>query len=262
MPHNQHIYVSIITVCFNARQYIETTVQSVLMQSYPYIEYIIIDGGSTDGTLEVIQQYQQKLSYWVSEPDKGLYYAINKGLEQANGQIIGLLHAGDVLHQTDTIAKIAERWQHETPDLLYADLLYVAESNLNKVIRYWKSGKWSVANMYCGWMPPHPTVYVSAKIVSQVGIYNTNYRIAADYEWMLRVMKHTNRISYLPEVTVRMRVGGLSNQSAASIQQKSLEDLKAIRQHKLWAWFTLLCKNIRKLNQFLHRFSAGNHFTA
>lgn len=239
--------ISIITACYNADATIERTIKSVLNQSYKNIEYIIVDGGSSDKTLDIIERYSQGISNMVSEPDKGIYDALNKGVMLATGDFIGFLHADDAFASSHVIKKIAHLASNS--DAVYGDLQYVSEND--KVIRHWESGLFSLKALKRGWMPPHPTLYIKRELYNQIGHFNLEYKIASDYDFMLRLLSVPNiKVSYLPEVVVLMRVGGASNKSISNIIKKSKEDYKAIKRNKIGGFRTLFMKNFGKIGQF------------
>ena len=242
--------ISIITVCYNSANTLTRTIESVLAQSYKDIEFIVVDGGSSDGTIEIINSYSNKISKWISEPDKGIYDAFNKGVLMATGDFVGFLHADDVFASNDIVVKIAELAIDN--DAIYGDLQYVSDNN--RVIRNWISGRFEFKKLKLGWMPPHPTLYVRRDIYSQVGTFNLGYKIAGDYDFMLRLLSVPNiRIGYLSEVIVLMKVGGASNKSLRNIIRKSTEDYKALKSNKIGGCFTLFLKNFGKLHQFISR---------
>ncbi len=246
--------ISIITAIYNARATIETAIKSVINQTYPHIEYIIVDGGSTDGTLDIIEKYRPFIHQFVSEPDKGIYDALNKGVKMATGDIVGFLHADDLFDHDDIIDSIAHSFATKNASAIYGDLEYVNNQFPDKVIRYWKSKEFTPSLLKLGWMPPHPTLFVRKSIYDAIGIFNDNYKISADYDFVLRLFsKKEYHFSYLPMVITRMRVGGASNKSIKNIIQKSKEDIRALKQNKAGGIFTLLWKNISKLPQFIKR---------
>jgi glycosyltransferase len=242
--------VSIITASYNNIETIESTIQSVLIQTYPDIEYIIVDGGSTDGTVDVIRRFGSAVANWVSEPDKGLYYALNKGIDMASGEVIGFLHADDVLHDQFVIASVMNLFMEKKCEAVYGDLVYVARNDMNNLIRFWKSCPFHPKLLRQGWMPPHPTLFVHRKIYEQLGTFNTEMRIAADYDMVLRFFKHPDFHSeYLPHVLVRMRMGGISNKSLVNMLRKSMEDYKAMKNNQIGGFRSLVWKNLSKLSQ-------------
>lgn len=223
-----NLIFSIITVSYNASETIEDLLKSVLNQTYPHIEHIIMDGGSTDGTLEIIKKYEDKISKWISEPDKGIYDAMNKGVKLASGDVVGILNSDDLYADEFVIEEVVKEISQNNSDSCYGDLVYVDKKNTDKVIRSWQSGKFSEAKYKRGWMPPHPTFFVKKSIYEKYGMFNLDFPIAADYEIMLRfLLKYKISICYLPKVLVKMRIGGKSNKSLSNIAKANLECYKA-----------------------------------
>ncbi len=243
--------ISIITATYNNQKTVEQTIQSVLNQTYANIEYIIIDGQSTDKTLTIVQKYKSRISKFISEADKGIYDALNKGVEIATGEVIGFLHADDFYTDESIVGKIAEIFKTQNTDSVYGDLEYVSASNTKKTIRHWKAGQFNFKELKKGWMPPHPTFYVKKTIYEKYGNFNLNYKIAADYDLILRFLgKYKISTTYLPQVLVKMRWGGASNRSLSNIIQKSKEDYFALKKNKIGGLVSLFYKNFRKLGQF------------
>ncbi len=247
--------ISIITVTYNAVTTIEETIQSVLNQSYQHIEYIIIDGGSSDGTEAIIEKYADKIAYHVSEPDGGIYFGMNKGVAACTGDYIGILNADDVYASNGIISKVVELLQTSKSSTLYGDLDYVAEDNLDDVVRKWISGSFNRKSFLRGWMPPHPTFFVQKGLYDKYGVFNTSFKISADYELMLRfLVKNSLSAAYLPQTLIKMRVGGVSNSSLKNRLQANKEDRKAWKINGLRPkWFTLLMKPASKVMQFLKK---------
>ena len=246
--------ISLITVTYQSASTLQTTIDSVRRQNYSNIEYIIVDGGSTDKTLEIIKNNQDVVDHWISETDHGTYDAMNKGFGLASGDIVGFLHADDVFASPEVLDMVRQRYQESSFHILYGDLEYVRPEDIKKVVRYWRSGSFRRRQLRRGWMPPHPTVYVDRKFFKKIGHYNLDYRISADYEWLLRALsKPTTRVQYLPEVMVRMRLGGLSNGSLKNVVVKSVEDFKALRDNEVGGMTALLLKNASKVSQFVRR---------
>jgi len=247
--------LSIITVCYNSASTIEDTIKSVVNQNYKNIEYIIIDGGSTDDTLKIIEQYKDKISTVVSEKDDGLYDAINKGIKLATGDIIANLNSDDFYIDNNVIADVATKMQHDNTDTLYADLYYVDAIITNKITRHWVSGDYQYGQFFKGWMPPHPTFFVKKEIYKKYGAFNLDFKSAADYELMLRfIHKHQCSISYLPRVVVKMRIGGVSNASLLNRLKANREDKRAWLVNGLKPKpYTLIFKPLSKLGQFLKK---------
>lgn len=244
--------ISIITAVYNNQKTIKSAIDSVLSQKYPFIEYIVIDGASNDGTLSVLNKNKANIDLLISEVDEGVYDAFNKGIKYATGDVIGFLHADDVYENSDVLTKIASVFQNSDNDALYGDLVYVKSNNLKKVIRYWKAGNYTKKSFYRGWMPPHPTLFIRKSIYNKFGGFNSKYKISADYDLILRFL-FTKEIktSYIQEVLVRMRNGGLSNRSFKNIYIKTSEDYLILKENKVGSFLTVFLKNLRKLNQFL-----------
>ncbi len=248
----ESVKLSIITVTYNSAQTLEQTIQSVLSQNYPNIEYIIIDGKSSDNTLSVIEKYKNRISIFISEKDEGLYHAINKGIALATGDIIGILHADDFYIDHNVLTKVADTFAVHHADAVYADLYYVDKNNTDKIIRTWKSGAYKASGFLWGWMPPHPTFFVKRDCYTKYGLFNTTLRSAADYEIMLRLLhKHKINAAYLPQFIVKMRVGGQSNASVKNRVKANNEDRLAWKLNNLHPYFfTLTLKPLRKITQF------------
>ncbi|MCH2214495.1 MAG: glycosyltransferase [Flavobacteriales bacterium] len=245
--------VSIITISFNAAETLEETILSVVNQSYENIEYIVVDGASTDGSLDIIKKYRGDIAKCISEPDEGIYFAMNKGLEMATGDLVAILNADDTYSTNDVISRVVNKIEQSQTDSLYGDLHYVDRNKVGNVVRRWKAGGFVRSFFLKGWMVPHPTFFVRKEVYDKYGMFNTDLRTSADYEFMLRVL-YKERISttYLPEVMVHMKRGGQSN---LSLQNR----LKANKEDRL-AWdingvkpeaFTFIKKPFRKLSQFL-----------
>lgn len=244
--------VSIITVTYNSEAYLEQTIRSVLSQSYEDIEYIIVDGGSTDNTKHIISLYQNKISRFVSEKDKGIYDALNKGLAMASGDVIGILHSDDFYAHERVIEKVVKTFKDTQADALYANLCYVDAKNTSKITRKWLSGEYKENSFLYGWMPPHPTFFVKKDVYKRIGHFDLNFKTSADYELMLRfIHKHRIKLAYLNEYIVNMRVGGQSNASINNRIIANLEDRKAWEVNGIKPYFfTLWLKPLRKIRQF------------
>lgn len=247
--------VSIITVCYNSAKTIEDTIQSVINQTYDNIEYIIVDGLSTDNTLEIVNKYKNKIAKVVSEKDAGLYDAINKGIDLATGDIVANINSDDFYIDNNVIADVVSKMEEKKSDTLYADLYYVEAIDTNKVTRNWVSGEYKKGMFFKGWMPPHPTFFVCKSVYDNFGKFNLELKSAADYEIMLRfIHKHECSICYLPRVVVRMRVGGLSNVSIKNRLKANREDKKAWEMNGLKPKpFTLIFKPLSKVLQFVKK---------
>jgi len=243
--------LSIISVVYNNAQYIEDCIKSVASQSYRNREHIVVDGGSTDGTVKLIEKHQEKITKWVSEPDDGLYSAMNKGISMATGDVIGFLHSDDFYADQDVIEKVADVFINRDIESLYGDLVYISKSG-KRIIRHWKSGDYREGMVKWGWMPPHPTFFVKREVYNRHGCFNTNLRVAADYDLILRFLgKHGISTHYIPEVLIKMRIGGNSNKSIKNIIRKSTEDYRAMKENDLPVPIAaLFYKNFSKLRQF------------
>jgi glycosyltransferase len=246
--------ISIITIAWNSGKSIGDAIKSVVSQTYPDIEYIIVDGLSKDNTMEVVKSFGTKVTKSVSERDKGIYDALNKGIAMAEGDVIGFMHSDDLFADEFVIEKVVKLFKETGADSIYGDLEYVYKNDTSKVLRYWKSGKFSLRNLKMGWMPPHPTLYIKREVYQKYGGFDISFKIAADYDSMLRFLgKYKISTAYLPEVMVKMRVGGASNRSLKNIIQKSKEDLHAIKKNEFGNIFTLVFKNLRKVTQFIKK---------
>ncbi len=218
--------ISVITVSCNSAATIEDTIKSVAGQTCRDVEYIVVDGGSTDGTAEIIKRYEGGISRWVSEKDGGIYDAMNKGIRMATGDVVGILNSDDVYAGSNVLALVAEAFK-KGGGCCYSDLTYVSR-DLRKVVRYWRSGEYFPRKFRNGWHPPHPSFFVRREMYDRYGVFNPDFKIAADYEIMLRFMeRHRMAAAYLPEVTVNMRVGGESGKSLINIIRANAEVRRA-----------------------------------
>ncbi len=244
--------VSVITVTYNSVHTLEQTILSVAAQDYPGIEYIIVDGGSTDGTLSLIDRYRIHVSKFISEADEGLYHALNKGISLAEGDVIAFLHSDDFYTGPGVISAYVALFQKQNCMAIYSDLYYVDRYNTDKIIRKWRSGNYRKGSFLQGWMPPHPTFLARKEMYERFGIFNTSLKSAADYELMLRfIHKHQIHICYLPQFTIKMRAGGKSNVSLKNRLAANTEDRRAWAINGLQPkFYTLYLKPLRKLFQF------------
>ena len=243
--------ISIITVVLNNKAHIENCICSVLNQGCANVEYIVIDGGSQDGTVDSIRKYDRYLSAWISEPDRGIYDAMNKGISMATGDIIGLLNADDYYASNTVLADVASVFRDMEVDSCYGDLTYVADRD--RITRYWKAGPYRADKFYWGWMPPHPTFFVLKQCYEKFGAFNLNMGSSADYELLLRfLLKHKIKTYYIPKVLVKMRTGGVSNASLKNRIAANRKDLLAWRVNGLTPYrWTILLKPISKIGQFI-----------
>ena len=237
----------------------KSAIDAILGQTYKDLEYIIVDGASTDGTQNLVQSYGDRISQFVSEPDKGLYDALNKGFRMATGDFVGLVHSDDTFAHNQVLENISEMLKETKADALYADLQYVDKDDVNIVKRQWTSGNYDKNKLKKGWMPPHPTLYLRRKIYEEVKLTNgeffdTSLKIAADYDFMMRILnKYDIKPVYLPEVTVKMRVGGASNRNLKALISKSKEDMFVMRRNGLNPWLTLFYKNLKIFKQIFKK---------
>lgn len=244
--------LSIITTSLNSSKTLEDTIKSVLSQSYSDIEYIVIDGGSTDGTLDIIDKYKDRIQHVISEPDKGIYDAINKGIELATGDIIGILNSDDFYIDNNVIETVVNEFQKRDINCLWGDMLVVDREDGNKIIRNWKSSEYKEGKFQKGWHPPHPTFFVKRDIYEKYGNFRTDLSTASDYELMLRFLeKHKISFSYIPKVLVKMRAGGESNKNYFRWIRANWYSYKAFKKNGLKASpFFVLRKPLSKIKQF------------
>ncbi len=250
--------ISIITITYNSAATLPRALESVRSQTYGDIEHIIVDGASTDGTKELIINYQLSILNsqspkvrWISEPDGGIYNALNKGIAMATGDVIGFLHSDDVLYSPDSIGQIAAAFESSGADVVYGDLEY---RHGDKVVRRWRSNAFRRGDLKYGWMPPHPTVYVRREVYRQVGPYDEWFRISADYDMILRIFTAGYKTRYIPQVLVAMETGGASNRDAKARLSKTQEDYIALKKNHVGAGLlTVACKQLRKIRQFLRK---------
>ena len=246
-----NLTVSVITAVYNSASTVADALASVRGQSWGAVEHIVIDGASTDGSLPILQAHAAQLAVLVSEPDKGIYDALNKGIARATGDVVGFLHADDVFAGPDVLAHVAAAFADPAVDAVYGDLDYVRQSDVTRRVRRWRSGPFRPGSLAWGWMPPHPALYVRRGWYERIGGFDTRYRISADYDSILRLFSRPDfNAVYLPEVLVKMRLGGASNGSVKAVLRKSREDYDALRRNQMGGLGALACKNISKLGQF------------
>ena len=247
--------VSIITVVYNNQSTIDYAIRSVLSQDYPNIEYIVVDGNSTDATVEKIQNYKKNITHFISEPDKGIYDAMNKGLKLATGDIIGILNSDDFYADNNIISSIVNEFQEKKIDLVFGDIVFVKPENLNKITRYYSSDNFHPRKFAWGWMPAHPSCFLKQEIYKKYGYFKTDYKIAADYEIITRFMaKYGISYSYIPKVFVKMRTGGVSSANLKSNWILNKEIVRACRENGietnmpkvLLKYFTKIFQLVRK----------------
>lgn len=242
--------ITIITAVYNSENHIRDAILSVLSQNYPNIEYIIVDGGSTDNTLNVVKEYEDRITKIISEPDKGLYDALNKGIKMATGDYVGFVHSDDMLYDSHVISRVVNFIQTTPCDVFYGDGIFVSPKNIDVVVRNWVGGNYSKNKVRTGWLPLHPTMFIKRKVYMECGLYNVSYKIAGDTDLLIRYLYKENlRVAYLPRYIIKMRMGGLST-SMSGTRDKWAEDIKIYRSHGL-SGFCLVGKVLRKVPQFL-----------
>jgi len=224
--------ITIITVSYNSALHIEGAINSVTNQNHENIEHIVIDGSSTDGTQKILEKNTEKLAYWISEPDKGIYDAMNKGIARATGDIIGILNSDDFYFDNSVISKIAGAFSDEKTDAVFGDLIFVDPDNLERTVRTYSSKNWHPDRFAKGYMPAHPTFFIRKKFYEKYGLFETDYEIAADYEMLIRLLYvHKLNYKYLPMKMVKMRKGGVSSNGLKSNITLNNEIIKACRKH-------------------------------
>lgn len=244
--------VSVITVCYNRKATIKQSINSVLDQDYPDIEYIIIDGNSSDGTQSIIESYSDKITHYISEPDKGMYDAINKGLKIATGDIIGLMHSDDVFYDRSVVSKIVNTFlMSATADAVYGNGIYVTNDAKEKIVRNKIGGEYNFKKLKSGWLPLHPTVYIKKSIIEKYGNYSLDFKIASDTEFLLRYLfKHKINIVYMNEYVVKMKMGGMSTDYKRVLDVLS-EDYEIYKYHNIPAFRAVFQKKVLALTQYL-----------
>ena len=246
--------ISIITAVYNNESTIRDAIKSVLSQTHDDIEYVVIDGKSRDKTLDIINEYKEQIDVIVSEQDAGIYDALNKGIANATGDVVCFLHSDDIYEDERVVERVNTLFEEKDVDSVYGDLVYVKKEDISKVVRFWKSGEFTQKKLKNGWMPPHPTFFVKREVYEQHGGFDTTFRIAADYDTVLRFLG-VQKIStaYLPEVLIKMRLGGESNKSLSNLKKKTAEDIKALKKNSIGGYKTIMMKNLSKLPQFIRK---------
>lgn len=244
--------ISIVTAVYNRADMVRMAFESLLTQTFKGFEHVVVDGGSADGTLDVISELSDHRTIVDSGPDNGIYDAINKGKSRATGEVVGVLHSDDFLASPHVLEMVATAFCDPQVDAVYGDLHYVSKDHPERIVRNWRSGEFRPEYLRSGWMPPHPALFLRRRVIETHGLYDTQFRIAADYDAILRYFSQPGfRAVYVPEVFVKMRVGGESNRSLERIFLKSREDYRALRKNNIGGLATLLAKNARKLTQFI-----------
>lgn len=246
--------ISIITVCYNSASTIEGTIKSVLDQDYKNVEYIIVDGGSTDGTLRILDRCKDKISHFVSEPDDGIYAAMNKGIKLSTGDIIATLNADDLYANESILRQMVEFMQRNDLDAAYGDIVYVDRNNTHHITRFWRTGEYKRGAFYYGWVIPHPTFFCRKQVFEKHGYFNEKFKVAADFELLLRfIEKYQIKVGYLPKVIVKMRTGGKAN-VLRGIIRGNCEIIRSFRLNslRLSPWFFIV-KPATKISQLFTR---------
>jgi glycosyltransferase involved in cell wall biosynthesis len=247
--------VSIITIVLNKEKEIEQTIQSVIDQNYSDIEYIVVDGGSSDGTMAVIERFRSNISKYVSEPDNGIYDALNKGIEIATGVIIGMVHAGDMLCNNNVISEVVQHFYQTGADIVYGNTLLVDKVNIEKVKRICEGGEFKPTSFLTGWMPSHSSVFIKRSVFLKYGNYRMDLSIAADYELLLRLMfKNSVKSSNYPGLVTRFRVGGISNKNVFSFVKSGIQCYRAWKLNDLKVpFYTIPFKILRRIPDVIFR---------
>lgn len=253
--------VSIITVTLNSEKYILDCIRSVCRQQYPHIEHIIVDGKSTDATLEILAANRHRFACLISETDRGMYDAINKGLSLATGDIVGVLNSDDMLADHTVISSIVRAFERHNTDCIYGDLQFVEPGNVHRVCRFWKGKTYQRSRINWGWMPAHPTFYIRTSLLPQYGLYENHFYTAADYEFMTRYLyKHRIRAHYIDQLLVTMRAGGASNGSLKKWFRANRRDYLAMKKNGIpFAFIVSILKPLIKIRQFRTIFDSSQN---
>ncbi len=247
--------ITIITASFNSEKTISDCVRSINSQTYEQVEHIVVDGGSSDRTVDLVKKLSQRDLLIQSEPDDGIYDALNKGIKLSSGDIIGFLHSDDVLANVDVIAEVARAFLDTRVSAVYGDLDYVSKNDVSRIVRRWKSSQQSRQHLYLGWMPPHPTLYLRKDVYTKIGGFDKSFQISADYLSVLKLFMCAGvAAKYIPVTIVKMRLGGVSNRSIKSIFIKTCEDVRALRLCGISLFFSVIIvimKNLTKVPQFV-----------
>ncbi|MCE9681669.1 glycosyltransferase family 2 protein [Halomonas alkalisoli] len=249
---DKSLTISVITACFNSEETIGDAIATLKQQTWPAVEHVVVDGASKDGTVAIARNTLGDSDILISEPDQGIYDALNKGIAHASGEVVGFLHSDDLYAHDEVLSRVAACFADPAVGAVYGDLQYVQADKTERVIRHWKSGPFNRGKLKRGWMPPHPTFFMRRELYRELGGFDLAYRIAGDYDAMLRYLGSEKvKVVYLPEVLVKMRVGGASNGSLKQILHKSREDIAAMRNNGINPIVALPCKNLSKLPQFI-----------
>jgi glycosyltransferase involved in cell wall biosynthesis len=249
------VKISVVTVCFNSQRTIADTLLSVLSQDYAEVEHIVVDGGSRDGTLEVINRTPNRITKLITEPDRGIYDAMNKGIALATGDVVGFLNSDDIYADSEALRKVAASLSVSAVDACYGDIVFVAADDPERIVRYWRPGDYAPGRVAKGWMPPHPTFFVRRSAYKLTGGFDLSYRLQGDYEMAIRLLeKQKLRLVYLPETLVRMRMGGASNSSIGNVIRGNQEAYRAAKTHGLARNpLFMVCKVLTRIPQYFAR---------
>lgn len=244
--------ISIITVVKNNERTIRQAVESVLAQKDVDLEYIVIDGESTDNTFNILKEYQDRIAVLVSEKDRNMYHALNKAIGRATGDVIGILHSDDIYASDTVLSEVMQCFESEKTTIVYGDLAIVKHDNDKNTVRYWQSSPFKRYKLYLGWMPPHPTMFVRRELYGKYGVFDTEIKIAADYDIILRLLlKEGENSHYLHRLIVKMRAGGASNNTPVNTIRKIKDDYRIVKRHNIGGLFTVLIKKMRKMHQYI-----------
>lgn len=246
--------ISVVTAVYQSEDTVADALSSVARQTYQDLEHVIVEGASPDGSLAVIERAAHDRMRLFSEPDGGIYDALNKGIRLATGDVLGFLHSDDFFAHSDALSRIANAFADPEVEAVFSDLDYVAREDTSRIIRHWNTGPFHPDRLKAGWMPAHPTLYLRRGVYDRIGGFDDSFRIAADYDFILRYFSQIEaKTVYIPEVLYKMRMGGESNRNLGRIIQKMREDYRAIRRNNMGGVATLAMKNVSKLGQFVNR---------
>jgi len=244
--------ITVITACYNSGATVADAIRSVAAQDYGGVEHLVIDGGSKDGTQDIVKTLGLKVARFTSEPDHGIYDALNKGIRAATGDVVGIMHSDDLYANASVLSHVAQFMAEKGVDSCYGDLVYVERAAPDKVVRTWRSGDYDRENFRRGWMPPHPAFFLKRSVYEKYGLYSLDFPLASDYELMLRMLyRHGVTTAYLPEVLVKMRCGGTSRAGVVNTSKMLMENYRSWTSNDLpVSPFTILMKPLSKLGQF------------
>lgn len=253
MVRPARLKVSVVTACWNRRDTIADALASVRAQQGADIEHIVVDGGSTDGTLDVIERHRASLARVIPGPDKGVYDALNKGIAAASGEVIGFLHSDDVYAHPEVLSRVVQRMERDSLDALYGDVAFVRNEDPDRIVRVYSSRRFSPSRIAWGWMPAHPALFIRTDVYRRYGVFKIDYRIAADFEFVARIFSSGRlRHAYVPEVFVRMRMGGISTRGWRSTLLLNREVLRACRENGIRTnYLKILTKYPAKALEFM-----------